>query len=100
MSEVTQETLRKAYKPFDIVTNVNGDVGLIQEVNVNTCQTGFDSQISYAVEWLVGQATQHAWFKHSELTSHCSLLIKLAEMSCHPSGSNARMVRSLIGELK
>ena len=54
MYEIKQETLNNAYKPFDVVTNKNGDVGFIQEVSVNDCQDEPSRQISYAVNWLVG----------------------------------------------
>lgn len=99
MNEVTKETLTKAYKPFDIVTNKSGAVGFIQEVNVNKCQHGFDNQISYAVEWLIGE-DKHAWFTHKELTSHCNLFVKVAQAVCHPSGNNSSMVKHLFSNIQ
>lgn len=79
MYEVTDETYSRAYKPLDIVSDKHGNVGMIRETNVNTCQTSFESQISYAICWLTGDITKVAWFKHSELTQHCNIMIKLAE---------------------
>lgn len=95
MNEVTQETLIKAFKPYDIITDKNGNVGIITEVNVNECQEGFDNQISYSVEWLVGIGDKNAWYIHEELKSHCNMLIKIAEFSCHPFGCNKSKVKSL-----
>lgn len=96
MSKATEETLKRAFKPFDIVTDGNGNIGLIREVNVNECQEGFDDQISYTVNWLIGDETKVAWFKHNELKSHSNILIKIAEMSCNPLGNNKYHVTKLI----
>jgi len=100
MSKVTTETLSWAYKPFDVVTDKKGNVGFIEEVNVNECQDEPKEQISYAVNWLTGKETKNAWFDHSELESHCNLLIKIAERTCHPMGNNSNYVKRLIRTLK
>jgi hypothetical protein len=92
---IEKETFKKAFKPFDIVTNKNGDVGFIQEVSVNDCQEGFYDQISYAVNWLVGNETKHAWFDHNELTAHCNLFIKISENVCNSTGNSAEFVTPL-----
>ncbi len=99
MYEITKETLVWAYKPFDVVTNKGGDVGFIQEVSVNDCQDSPEHQISYAVNWLVGNEYKHAWFDHEELTVHCNLFVKIAESSCHPAGGGAESVRSLFNNM-
>lgn len=99
MSKVTGKTLEGAYKPFDIVTNKEGAVGFIQEVSVNDCQEEPQHQISYSVEWLVGD-DYTAWWKHHDLTLHCNLFIKIAECACHPSGSNAYAVQNLFNHMK
>lgn len=99
MNEVTKETLTKAYKPFDIVTNKSGAVGFIQEVNVNKCQHGFDDQISYAVNWLIGK-DKYAWFTHKDLTSHCNLFVKFAESACNPCGSSNTIVKHLFNNME
>lgn len=97
MSIIQESTLKKAHKPFDIVTDEKGNVGIIQEVSVNDCQTGFDDQIRYAVEWLVGgENNKHAWFHHAELTVHCNIFIVIGRMACHARGSNARWVKRLM----
>ena len=100
MSEVKKETLAWAYKPFDIVTYGDRNdlnVGFIQEVSVNDSQDSPEHQISYAVNWMVGNEWKHAWFDHEELTVHGNLLIKIAECACHPMGNNARRVTDLFG---
>ena len=88
MYEITEETKRKSYKPYDVVTDNSSNVGFIQEVSVNHCQQSFNAQISYAVNWLTGDNDKHAWFDHNELTVHCNLFVKIAESSCHPMGHN------------
>lgn len=95
MSKATKETLKKAYKPFDVVTDGCGSVGFIGEVSVNECQENFDGQISYSVVWLVGKQTKRSWFSHAELKVECNLFVKIAENMCHPFGDNARMVSKL-----
>jgi len=99
VSEVTKKTLTWAYKPFDIVTDKNGDVGFIQEVNVNECQDMPDDQISYAVNWLVGNGLRFAWFRHNELTYHCNLFVKISESACHPHSMNAFKAQSLFNNI-
>ena len=94
MYKIEIDTLRNAYKPFDVVTDEKGNVGFIQEVSCNTCQpTGH--QISYAVNWIVGDVNYFAWWGHDELKPHCNLLIKIAECACHPMGNNAKFVKEL-----
>lgn len=55
MYTVTDESLHKAYKPLDIVSDKHGNVGMIREVSVNNCQTSFEHQISYAITWLLAR---------------------------------------------
>lgn len=96
MSEISDKTLKEAYKPYDIVSDKDGNVGFIYETNMNDCQPEGD-QISYAVEWLFGKGEKSAWYYHSELTRHCNLFVKIAECSCHPFGNNKRKVERLMG---
>jgi len=96
MYKIEDSTLRNAYKPYDIITDKKGNVGFIQEVNVNTCQESPDWQIQYAVDWMVGDNDTHAWFDHNELTKHGNIFIKIAENSCHPSGDSKRWVQELM----
>ena len=95
MYKVTKETLKKAYKPYDVVTNENGDVGIIQEVSVNSCQESFDWQISYAVNWIIGNESKHAWFHHKELIRHSNIFEEIAKMSCHASGNSENSIEDL-----
>lgn len=99
MSEITQETLNWAYKPFDIVTTKNGDVGFITEVSVNTGQEDPMWQIQYSIEWLVGDEDTTAWWDHNELKLHCNLFIKMAETMCHPMGNNSCRVQDLFNSM-
>lgn len=92
---VLKSTLDKAHKPFDLVTDKDGNVGLIRETSINDCQPTPEHQLKYSVEWLVGDATKVAWFDHDELTAHCNLFVKIAQMSCHPHGNNKKYVHTL-----
>jgi len=83
------EFLKYTYKPFDVVTNENGDVGFIQEVSI------IDGRMNYSVCWLVGNETKHAWFNHNELSKHCNLFIKMAQNQCHPMGNSRSDVEML-----
>lgn len=94
MSKVKKETLDKSYKPYDIVTDKNGNVGFIQEVSVNESQDNFESQISYSIEWLVG-SSYNAWHNHDSLKRHCNLFVMIAKASCHPFGNNEKKVVDL-----
>lgn len=93
----TDEAFKKAYKPYDIVSDSNDNVGFIQEVNINSGQKTPEYQLSYAVNWLTGNNTQHAWFKHDQLTKHCNLFVKIAESSVHPMGNGEANVKALMG---
>lgn len=96
MKEVSDETLKLAYKPFDIVTDQLGNVGFIWEVNVNRCQPLPENQISYSVKWIVGNQSKVAWFDHNELKKHGNIQIKIAECMCHPFGNNSKHVEKLV----
>ena len=99
MYTIDQETLENAHKPYDVVSDKDGNVGFIQEVSVNECQPK-GGQISYAVNWLTGDNRKHAWFDHSELKYHTNLFIKIAESSCHPMGRNDDYVEKLFNNFK
>ena len=96
-NKVTQETIDASHKPFDIVSDIKGNVGFIREVSCNECQPDARDQISYAVTWLTGDNNKTAWFYHNELTSHCNILIKIAESACHPFGNNEKFVSRFFG---
>jgi len=59
---VQKEILRMAHKPFDLVTDRQGSVGFISEVDINNCQPGPKNQISYSVIWLIGKQSKVAWW--------------------------------------
>ena len=95
MYDVT-DAIKKAYKPFDVVICKSGSVGFIQEVNVNPCQDKIENQLSYAVCWIFGKETKHAWWRHEELQVQCNLFVKIAECMCHPFGGNEEFVGKVI----
>lgn len=93
MYKIEEETYKWAYKPLDIVSDKDGNVGMIREVSVNSCQEDPNWQISYAISWLTGSVNKVAWFDHKELTQHCNIMIKLAE--CAAGHHNDRQVKTL-----
>ena len=95
MYEISEETLKQAYKPYDIVTDKNGNVGFIKETNMNNCQPE-PHQVSYSIEWMVGCGEKSAWYNQSELTKHCNIFVKIAKCSCHPFGTNGHKVEKLM----
>ena len=94
MEEVTEKTLKEAYKPFDLITDKDRNVGIITEVNVNRCQPE-PYQISYSVEWLIG-SSKTAWWEHKDLKKHCNIFVKIAECTCYPFGQNQGDVKKLM----
>ena len=50
MTKISVQTLKNSYKPYDIVTNKKGDVGFIDEVNMNECQDTPENQISNLIK--------------------------------------------------
>lgn len=92
---IQKDTLKNAYKPYDIVTYKKHNVGFICEVSVNICQTEARHQISYAIKWLTGNISKGAWFHHEELEYKGNLFIAISECSCHPSGNNSDWVKDL-----
>ena len=96
MFKVEKETLETAYKPYDVVSDCYGNVGFVQEVSILDSQPT-QNQVSYVVNWLTGDRTKMAWFKHKELRYHCNIFVKIAESSCHPAGRSGKWVIELLG---
>ena len=95
MHPIADEVLKKCFLPFDVVSDKDGNVGLIQEVNLNDCQPEAEDQVSYSVCWLVGRARKVAWFRHAELDRHSNIFEKISEMSCHPFGRGKNAISIL-----
>lgn len=99
MENVTDERLRQAYKPFDIVTDEDGNVGYIQETSINPSQPdGSQYQIQYSVNWLVGKGKKHAWYSRHELVKHGNFMVSIAESMAHPFGNNTGRVKELFAK--
>lgn len=96
----TTEAIKKAYKPFDIVSCKGGSVGFVQEVNINASQDDIRWQLSYSVHWLVGKETKGAWWEHDELKPHCNLFVEVSKAMCHPFGTNKAFVDKLFSTPK
>lgn len=94
-AKVTQKQLAAAHKPFDIVTDIEGNVGMITETNINECQS--PAMIGYSVEWLIGDQTKVAWWGHEDLKVHRNIMIVIAEEMTSPHGSSRRHVAKLLG---
>jgi len=89
MTELTQEMLKESYKPFDVVTDKEGNVGLITEVSI------VQNIPTYVVEWLVGRGNRQAWYESEDLIVHCNMFVKIAQSTCHPAGGSERYVPAL-----
>lgn len=88
-----QKKLIASYKPYDVVSDKNGNVGFIQEVSIN------QDNATYVVSWMVGDIDKDAWFYEKELTLHCNIFVKIAEASCHPSGDGECQVKGLFNAM-
>ncbi len=89
--------IKQILKPFDIVTDEKGNVGIVQEVSIiDNFPHTYPIRESYAVNWIVGSGVKFAWYDRNELTKVCNLFVKIAEMSCHPHGQNKEYVKQII----
>jgi len=84
--------INKIFKPYDIVTDEDGNVGFIQEVSISDCR----NYASYAVNWLTGRNFKHAWFGYNELKRQGNLFVKIAEASCNAAGTSERDVKYIL----
>ncbi len=75
----------KHFKPFDIVSDEDGNVAFVKEIDVT------QGLYQYSLTWITGGRTKVAWFDCKELTLHCNLFERIAESSCSQS-STERMV--------
>jgi len=91
------EALNKSYKPYDIVSDKNGSVGFIQEININDCQSEIEWQLTYAVKWFYGNNRKHAWFCHEKLEKHGNIFEEIALASIHPFGTNKEYTKVILG---
>lgn len=94
--QVSNETLSKALRPFDVVTLSNGEdgVGFIKEVSVSRSQPMPEYQISYSVHWWIGKH-KSAWYRACDLVSHSNVLIDIAINTCHPMGRSHEYVEKI-----
>ena len=99
MYEIHENVYKKCFTPFDVITDNEGNVGYISEININTSQDEERWQLSYAVTWLV-QVSDHpaknAWWEHEELKKHSNIMESMAGDMAHPFGTG----RKSLGLLK
>lgn len=93
--DVSEETLKNCYKPYSVVTDKYGNVGIITYTDINTCQP-YPHQVSYSVVWLVGKGDRNAWYRHSELCYHTNLFLAIAEIS-KPAFMNKNFISKILG---
>ena len=97
MYEVTEETIKKAYKPFDFVESEKGSLGYIKEVSINHCQEGFDNQVGYSVNWIKNVDNEHnAWWSHENLKVIGNMFKEIAKSSCHAFSDNDKYIDRLM----
>ena len=99
--KIKDNVYKKCFVPFDIVTDKNGNVGYIKEVDINECQNEESNQLSYSCTWLVtrGAHPKSAWWDHDDLIKHCNLIESIAKEMCNPFGSGNQALK-LIKENK
>ena len=95
MHSVSNETLKNAFKPFDVVSDSDGNVGFIHQVNVNDSQPEPIRQITYSVKWLTGENNKVAWYTSDDLTKHCNLFVKIAELGASTHEKHVGLLMSL-----
>lgn len=91
------ESIKMAYKPYDVVTDKFNNVGFIQEVSINACQSTVDTQLQYSVCWLINLTNAHvAWYSNHQLTVHSNIFKEIAKASVHQMGNNKNVVDMLM----
>lgn len=81
MDKVSDNVVKAAYKPYDVVSDARGNIGLIQDVSF--CKSlPAGSRVAYSVHWVVGQGDRHAWYSEGELKKHTNLFIEMSKMAC------------------
>ena len=90
MDKISEAILKEAYKPYDIVTDKEGNVGFIRETDIRQHSAAYD------VEWIVGTGEKNAWYNHSELKKHCNFFVKIAECACNHFSNNREKVKTLM----
>ena len=93
---VTEETLNKVYRPFDLAKLKCGSIVMIEEVSINDCQERFEHQVSYSVSTLCGSNKICAWFCHDELDVFGNIMNIIAIAMTNDQGSNERWVKKLL----
>ena len=87
MYKVSDQALKKAHKPFDIVQFPDGELAYINEVNVNNCQESPEHQISYSINFITENPNGHknAWYCYETLAFKVigNMLVLMAEAACH-----------------
>lgn len=65
------------YKPFDIVKDKNGNLGMILDSSINNGQDILKHQISYSVDWF--DCNNHrSWWDHQDLTYVNNIFLMMA----------------------
>ena len=98
MYEVKSNTLKNALKPYDIVRLKDGEIALITEVSVNSCQETPEAQISYSIDFITDNInrSRSAWYSRAELEFMCNIFVKIAKNSTHPAGHSQQWVERLL----
>ena len=83
MNKILKTTLENAFKPFDIVRTVGGEIAFINTVSLNSCQKHPSAQVSYSLTFITENLTQEkiAWYDNDELELVGNIFIKIAEAS-------------------
>jgi hypothetical protein len=83
----TKEAIKIALRPYDVVKHKDGSVGVVTEVNINSCQPELKHQLSYSVSWFFGSTLHNSWFDHEDLEQGGNIFLTIAKRSCSTGGS-------------
>ena len=91
--KITDDIIKKSFKPYDIVSDKTGSLGFIQDVNFNRYQPE-EFQVSYSIHWVMGKGDRHSWYDHDDLTRHGNVFIEIAKMATdHRCGTEGDVER-------
>lgn len=100
MYKVSEEALKKAYKPFDLVRFPDGELAYISEVNVNVCQESPEAQISYSVNFITENKANHknAWYHYQTEAFEvlANIFVLIGQSACHNMGNSQQWVERIL----
>ena len=96
MYKIHDNVFKKCFNSLDVVSDKDGNVGYISEININDSQSDEKWQLSYSVNWLMKKTRpKNAWWGHDQLTKHSNIMDSFSRGLCHPFGSGEKSLKML-----